>query len=65
MPTPSELMEGVFEALIRSTDNVRFSIDGLIDASPDVLPSEYEGDSGLYVALSTSGEVGSCLSSTE
>jgi len=65
MPTPSELTDGVREALIRSTDNVLFSIDGLTDASPDVLPSEYDGDSGLYVALSTSGEVGSCLSSAE
>ncbi|KAG9938422.1 glycosyl hydrolase-like protein, partial [Aureobasidium melanogenum] len=38
---------GVFEAFIRSTDNVLFSIDGLIDVSPEALPSEYDGDSGV------------------
>ncbi|KAG9527179.1 glycosyl hydrolase-like protein, partial [Aureobasidium melanogenum] len=47
----------VFEAFIRSTDNVLFSIDGLIDVSPEALPSEYDGDSGFSVALSTSGDL--------
>ncbi|KAG9912505.1 glycosyl hydrolase-like protein, partial [Aureobasidium melanogenum] len=32
-------------------------IDGLIDVSPEALPSEYDGDSGFNVALSTSGDV--------
>ncbi|KAG9859205.1 glycosyl hydrolase-like protein, partial [Aureobasidium melanogenum] len=47
IPTPSESIVGVFEAFIRSTDNVLFSIDGLIDVSPEALPSEYDGDSGV------------------